>query len=441
MRSGSKGSFFDRLRMRFRKIKLFFIKKRKRAFEEKKLKKRQNDEKKKKDNEIILNHDRFIKRNSKGMIISTNNKFKKHYIATTLKVALVPTTIILSTFKYEKQKKPSQIKINSKTINHEKKNLTTKENIHNTYQETHKAIVTDKKTVTPSVKPITINLNTEKVKEILNDNKHDNKQDKTSTDKKTAIQEPKNIYFVEPIKTPKKNNILEQKIVTNVKTKKKTVLNIYNYKNKDKDKKVLTNVNLVHIQNINNLLDEKLKEQQKIYNDFNKKIKGIKPKELKYVKFHFLSNLFSNFKNVLFSIMSIPLLKKPKNIPLFATGLFIISNSIRNMRRLITTEEVIEYIPSNNYINAIKSNLNNFDLIEYMMEDSLDQISYLKNDYIIQFGEYSNTDIFQKNLKKINSYQEKIKNKQNQFLKEKEKMNKNLKENQKILRLIRDMNK
>ena len=139
--------------------------------------------------------------------------------------------------------------------------------------------------------------------------------------------------------------------------------------------------------------------------------------------------------------MSIPLLKKPKNIPLFATGLFIISNSIRNMRKLITTEEVVEYIPSNNYINAIKTNLNSFDLIEYMMEDSLDQISNLKNDYINQFGEYSNTDIFQKNLKKINSYQYKLKNKQNQFIKEKEKMNKNLKENQKILCLIRDMNK
>lgn len=430
MRSGSKGSFLDRLKIRFRKFKLFFIKRRKKLLEEENLKKKKYIEKKKKDNEIILNHDRFIKRNSKGMIISTDHKFKKHYVATTLKVALVPTTMILSTFKYEKQKKQPQIKIASKPKSYQNKNL---DNIHNTYKNTHELNTKNIK----SSKSITVNLNTKKVKEVL----ENNKREKVSTNLKKGIPEPKNVYFVEPIKTPKISNVSNQKIIKSKKTKKKTVLNIYNYQNNRKNKTVLSNVNLIHIENIHNLLDEKLKEQQKIYAEFNKKIKGIKPKELKYVKFHFLSNLLSNFKNVLFSIMSIPLLKKPKNIPLFATGLFIISNSIRNMRKLITTEEVVEYIPSNNYINAIKTNLNSFDLIEYMMEDSLDQISNLKNDYINQFGEYSNTDIFQKNLKKINSYQNKLKNKQNQFIKEKEKMNKNLKENQKILCLIQDMNK
>lgn len=462
MKGDSKGSFFDRIRIRFRKIKLLFQKKKKKEYEEELLKEKKLKQKRKKEEEIIINN-KTVTIDSYGMIISDGTRFKKHYGIESVKLALIPTTIFLTAFKHDKN---TDVKIEEK-IDKEQKNIEKDnqkkiiienkptQNAHNTYKSTHNVILNkqindlnlkekkEKNNDTDNEKKITINVNKSKLKEILYKNKNVNSK-KISSFKK-GVEQPKNLenanfFVVEPIITPKKENIKSKKLFKKRNSKKGIIINVYN-EEKLKEKKALTHINLKQIEKINNLLEDKLKEQEYIYKEFNKKVKNIQPEKIISVKYHFINNLFSNFKNIFLSAMSIPLLKRTRNLPLFATGLFILNNSIRNMRKLVSTEETINYIPSNNYIGAIKSNLNNLELVEYMIEDSLDQIRFLRNDYVNKFSQYSYDEVYQKNLKKLDDYEKKMKEKQEKLEKEKTKMQKNIKENEKILRLIKDMNK
>lgn len=461
MNGSAKGSFWDRLRLRFRKIKLFF-KKKKQQDEDILLEKQKIEKlKKQKEAQIIYNYEQNIKRSKSGLIIYTGHKYKKHYGITATKVALIPTTMILNAIK------PSNSTQNKNRLNVKEKNTKVDETKNINLKQNNKVsqikpeknntlssnIATEKnlnksnnEKVSIKQEKIVINVNKAKIREInKNQNRVNNgKKEETSNllnyktiDNKIQNKEVIPHFFAEPIITPKTPKV--SKTIKGKKNKKGTIINIYDDK-KLKDKPKLTKMNLYPIEKINNELQKKLEEQKLIYEEFNEKISKIKPEKITEVKFYFINNLFSNLKNIMLTAFSIPLLKRPKNIPLFSVGLFMINNSIRNMRKLITKEETISYIPSNNYINAIESNLNSIELINYMLEDSLDQIGALKSDYENQFGIYSYTDIYKQNMQKLNSYEEKIKKKQKQFEEEKLKMNKNLEKNQKILRLIRDMN-
>lgn len=212
-----------------------------------------------------------------------------------------------------------------------------------------------------------------------------------------------------------------------------------------KDKKTkksfsIKNLDLTKFNKINNELDKKLLKQKEICKEFNKLINEITPEKQINIKYNFINNLFSNIKNLFISVISIPFLKNPKNIPLFSIGLYMLNNSVRNMRKLITKEERIKFIPSNIYIDAIKENIDNLNLIDYMVTDSLSQISHLKYEYQNEFSDYKDNEKYIEIMNKLESYEAQLKGKQEKIYEEKQKMDNTLDKNCKKLQLIKNMN-
>ena len=404
----TKGSFLDMLKNRFRKIKLFFKNKLIKELKEHKEKIKNDKLKRKKEEELIfINLNRNIKNNNKKMIIPKENKIKKHLGINIIKVLLVPTTLILTAFKN-----------NNKDI----KKSSKKENQTNL----------QKKLKSTDIKQENV-VNTQKVEQNQNCNKDINKnlQDiKVSTNKN---KENKDISL--NAINMGKNSTIKKKLTK----KNKGVANIFNPK-KLNNKLILIKLDFKKYKKINNELEKKLEEQKTIYEEFNKKIKNITPEKRVHIKYYFINNLLHNFKNILLVALSIPLLKKPKNVPLFAVGLYIANNSIRNMRKLITKEEKIEYIPSKNYVGAIKNNLYGLELVEYMLEDSLEQLEQLEIDFIDKFSIYKDSDSFKNNINEIRKYKSQLKKKSEKLEIQKEKMNSTMEKNQKVLTLIKDMN-
>jgi len=179
---------------------------------------------------------------------------------------------------------------------------------------------------------------------------------------------------------------------------------IINYKN---NKEQNMDIELSDYSKINNKLSQELDKHKNIINEFNALINKISAKKIVSVQNDFLSTMLHNTGCLISTFLSIPFLRKPKNIPLFTFGLFTINNSIRNMRKVTTTEN-ISYIPSDDYANKIIKYKNSFGFVDYMISDSLCQIRELKEEYKINFSSFHNSDEFNKNLMRINSIEEKI---------------------------------
>lgn len=179
---------------------------------------------------------------------------------------------------------------------------------------------------------------------------------------------------------------------------------IINYKN---NKEETINVELKDFNEVNIRLSKELDKHKSIIREFGVLISKISPKKIVDVQNDFLSTMLHNTGCLIGAFLSIPFLKKPKNVSLFAFGLFTINNSIRNMRK-VTTTEIINYIPSNDYANQIIKYKNSFGFVDYMISDSLYQISELKEEYKINFASFHNTELFNENLQKIEAMETKI---------------------------------
>ncbi|MBE6153798.1 MAG: hypothetical protein E7166_06215 [Firmicutes bacterium] len=179
---------------------------------------------------------------------------------------------------------------------------------------------------------------------------------------------------------------------------------VINYKNIKSEN---VNDKLGDFSEINNRLSAELEKHKNIVKNFNLLINKISPKKIIHVQNNFISTMLYNTGCLLSTFLSIPFLKKPKNIPLFTFGLFTINNSIRSMRKITTTES-ISYIASEDYTNQILKYKNSFGFVDYMIDDSLYQISNLKEEYIINFSSFHNSEEFEKNLRLINEMEQKI---------------------------------
>ena len=480
MNGSAKGSFWDRIKIRFIKIIQKFKKRKKKLnkipndyYQERKLKKKKEEE--------LYN---YYKRE--------NNKEKRNIFSRKVKLEDKKVKIVNNTFKEINKDKVKNINHNLVFNN----KLKTNKNINvknNNFKEVikEKPIKLDKNKskkidnniyTIPRNVPYSIGVKIEdkdmnKKKEVINSITNEIKQEKTNkttplnnnttmkevipkNDKKEIKQnvnkDKKDIVIVnqnvnafkkidkeDKFSLQRENKFKEIK-APEVKPVENKIENIeqtnINVKEEVKESIKIKEVDLSKFNKVNNELDKKLEKQKEIYERLDKLVNNIEVEKKVDVKYHFISNLFSNVKNLFLSVLSIPLIKNPKNIPLFAVGIYMLNNSLRNMRKMVTKDERIRYIPSDIYTDAIKENLNNFELIDYMIGDSISQIRSLKSEYSYEFGQYQDNIEFKNIMEKLNNYENELIEKQKKMLREKEKMNNTLNKNNKKLQLIKDMN-
>jgi len=228
---------------------------------------------------------------------------------------------------------------------------------------------------------------------------------------------------------------------------RKNVLSIQNKKDKKKqdirDKKQLFSYEkkeFSNISDINKQLNIKLKEQEDIYKEFNDLISNIKADKIVSTKYSFVDRMLNGATGIMTGAFSLKLMKQ-KNVPFFALGLYMLGNSLRNMRKVVKRDETIKYIPSNDYATEIENNINNFYLIDYMLSDSLYQVSRLKYEYMDEFRDFHGLEDYEENLNKIINIEKQIVNKQQEIDIMKNKMYDTLDKNYQKVKIINDMNK
>ena len=228
---------------------------------------------------------------------------------------------------------------------------------------------------------------------------------------------------------------------------RKNIINIQNKKDRKKhdikNKKQLFSYEkkeFSNISDINKQLNLKLKEQQDIYKEFNDLISNINADKIISTKYNFIDKMINGATGIITGAFSLKLMKQ-KNVPFFALGLYMLGNSLRNMRKVVKRDETIKYIPSNDYATEIENNINNFYLIDYMLNDSLYQVSRLKYEYMDEFKDFHGLDDYEENLNKIINIEKQIINKQQQVNSMKNKMYDTLDKNNQKIKIIKDMNK
>ena len=210
-------------------------------------------------------------------------------------------------------------------------------------------------------------------------------------------------------------------------------------------KEVVSNKNLtfkydnIKLQNLNKIeqrLSDELNKQREILDNFNKLINNIEPEKIIKIQTNYINNFMRRIGGIFTTFLSLPLLKKPKNVPTFAFGLYMLNNSIRSMRGIATKKTSINYIPSNDYAKAIISSRSDLNYIDYMIDDSLFQIKCLKEEYELSFYSYSNSEQFNKQFEKIKSMEAKLLIQSKEIKKVKKQYEQTLdKNNQKILKI------
>lgn len=134
------------------------------------------------------------------------------------------------------------------------------------------------------------------------------------------------------------------------------------------------------------------------------------------------NKLFTNVGKFALGILTLPFGKF--SIGRTILGATLVNNAIRGIRNsLKSEEEPIRYISYTDYDNEIKKYSNNLDRAEYIIGDSLDQISKLKTDFKNKFQDYENIiPEYKQFFIKVNGIEEKFIKKQEEIKKYKEKL-------------------
>jgi len=202
------------------------------------------------------------------------------------------------------------------------------------------------------------------------------------------------------------------------------------------------NIKIEDLNKIEKRLSRELIKQKNILDEFNNLISQIEPEKIIKVQTNYINNLLHKIGGIFTAFLSIRFLKKTKNVPTFAFGLYMLNSSIKSMRGIVNKKTTINYIPSNDYAKAIIANRCDLNYIDYMIDDSLFQIHCLKEEYQLNFSSFYDNELFSKQFEKIAAIEAKllkqskeIKNIRNKY---EEVLNKN---NNKILKIKELSNK
>ncbi len=196
---------------------------------------------------------------------------------------------------------------------------------------------------------------------------------------------------------------------------------------------------LEHINAINKRLSIQIDKNKQLLKDFDELIQNITPKEIVKVQSQFLSNLVKKIKGIFGTFFSIPFLKKSKDIPMFTVGLYGVNSSIRSARAIVNKKTTIKFVPTADFSSKLLDYKNKFVLAEYMLDDTLSQIKFLREEFVTNFGNYFDYNEFYSQLSEIDNIEKKLNVQKQNIQKVKQKYNVTIEKNNQKVELIKKM--
>lgn len=217
--------------------------------------------------------------------------------------------------------------------------------------------------------------------------------------------------------------------------------NIDNRKNIIESKELLLSnekKQLSDLNQINKRLSYQIEKNQNLLKEFDELINNINPKQIIEVQSKFLNTLMNRMKGMFGTFLSVPLLKS-KNLPLFMVGLYGFNSSIRSMRAVTNKNTNIKYIPSNDYTNKLLDYKNQFSFVEYMVNDSIRELKFLREEFVLNFGNYLDYNTFTSHLTAIDEMENKLILQSKKIQKLKQKYTTTIDKHSKKLEIIKKM--
>lgn len=212
----------------------------------------------------------------------------------------------------------------------------------------------------------------------------------------------------------------------------KIVLEKLRKEEKRKNKKARTEDDLAEIVFMETMIYNQIKKQKKEIEKIRKKISALHIVEKKKGLFSILSSFLRRSMKLAFSLFPLAIFKNKKMGLL--TSSILVNNSIRSMRTAISKKE-IPYIEFEKVASLLRKSEEELEETKLVCFDSLDQIAYLRNEFLQEFGYESSAEI-DAILKEMNQLENMIKSRTKELAHTKEEIVKVKKgANQKIKKL------
>ena len=160
---------------------------------------------------------------------------------------------------------------------------------------------------------------------------------------------------------------------------------------------------LVEIEEANNYVKKDIQDQQKELKKINSKLAETPQYDRKKKKFSFFDNFLSNTFKIGVGLLPLSLFRN-KTLGMLISG-FVLNNRIRSMRKILNKNVVCDYTTFNRNIKNQIDLINNYDTI---CNDSLYQISSLKEEFIRVYGYDIDNEEVKKTFVKIVDLEEQI---------------------------------
>ena len=145
---------------------------------------------------------------------------------------------------------------------------------------------------------------------------------------------------------------------------------------------------LEEIELASNIIEKDVLKNKNYINKIENSLSKIPTHERKMRRFNIFGNLLSNTINIGISLLPYKFIKN-KKIGLLVSG-FMLNNSIRTMRRVLVPTNVIEY---NELSRIVKTELDIANNYERICNDSLYQVSMLKEEFIRYYGYINDIEV------------------------------------------------
>lgn len=179
---------------------------------------------------------------------------------------------------------------------------------------------------------------------------------------------------------------------------------------------------IVEIEQASNVIKKDIKEQNKEVKKINEKLDIIPIHERKKKKLGFFDNFLTNTFKLGLSLLPLKMFKN-KALGMLVSGT-ILNNRIRSMRKILNKDVECEYVQLNRRIKNQIDIINGYDTI---CNDSLYQISALKDEFIRTYGYDIENEEVKKSFTKLVDLEERVINQQKNLQNTRIKLNKKVK--------------
>ena len=248
------------------------------------------------------------------------------------------------------------------------------------------------------------------VSEVVENNIIKNEEDKNNSDENVLneleLNQKETIEEKEKKEDEKESSLIEEPILT-IKMPKEDIIN--------KKRLQELQLNVVTLKTYEEKIAYELTRQKEIINQMYKKVGQVTKEERKTYEVTGYGRMLSSLGNIALGMVTLPFSRfRPFDMVL---GASLINHGIKNLKKGLERKEVIKVdYKCEDFTSKIESAEESIEKVKYLINDSLDDLVELRNNFIKEFGQYEyQIPDYYRTLKSMDILSKRLKDNQNEL--------------------------